>query len=338
MSSITYFPAPPGQDGNFFGGFGGADSYEGGVSVSPPAASARESSSSSSSTGVSNSVVIIVIVFSITVIVSISLCFLIRLLSGRRARRPEADEESGGRGRAVASRRVQPVNVEHQQQQELEVNNALPLFTFESAKKNGGGGGEEAVAESDCAICLSKFEPSDHLRLLPICCHAFHAECVDLWLESNQSCPLCRSAIFASEAEILQKVLTASSTPTLRLEVSSIPHHQPDPQQARSFSTGSHDHLIPQPAAQLGSGSLARAQSEDKMDHSNNTLAAERSWLRDYMERLSSRTASFRSSGRYFTGSSRRSEMTLPGDGYWDVEASRAGEEISEMFRWFSGI
>lgn len=64
------------------------------------------------------------------------------------------------------------------------------------------------------------------------------------------------------------------------------------------------------------------------------------SWLREYVDRLStslsSRTASFRGSGRFFTGSSRRSEIAGVGD--YDLEANRVGEEISELFRWFSGV
>ncbi|XP_039052574.1 RING-H2 finger protein ATL29-like [Hibiscus syriacus] len=44
----------------------------------------------------------------------------------------------------------------------------------------------------ECAICLGEFEDDDLLRLLTICCHVFHRECVDLWLESNKTCPVCR--------------------------------------------------------------------------------------------------------------------------------------------------
>lgn len=63
-----------------------------------------------------------------------------------------------------------------------------------------------------------------------------------------------------------------------------------------------------------------------------------RSWLKDYVDRLSrgvsSRAMSFRSSGRFFTGSSRRSEEMAA----VDLEANQAGEEISELFRWISGV
>ncbi|CAK8560017.1 unnamed protein product [Lathyrus sativus] len=63
-------------------------------------------------------------------------------------------------------------------------------------------------------------------------------------------------------------------------------------------------------------------------------------WLKEYMDRLSasisSRTASFRSSGRFFSGgggggSSRRIEPVE-----YDVDGNRIGEEITEMFRWLS--
>ncbi|MBA0621497.1 hypothetical protein Godav_007111 [Gossypium davidsonii] len=52
----------------------------------------------------------------------------------------------------------------------------------------------------ECAICLGEFEDEDMLRLLTICCHVFHKECVDLWLESHKTCPVCRG-----ELDVLSK-------------------------------------------------------------------------------------------------------------------------------------
>jgi hypothetical protein len=43
----------------------------------------------------------------------------------------------------------------------------------------------------ECAVCLSRFEDADILRLLPKCKHAFHLDCVDTWLISHSTCPLC---------------------------------------------------------------------------------------------------------------------------------------------------
>ncbi|KAF1871319.1 hypothetical protein Lal_00020111 [Lupinus albus] len=61
---------------------------------------------------------------------------------------------------------------------------SLPIFRFRSLMGQKHG--------LDCAVCLNKFEPSEVLRLLPKCKHAFHVECVDTWLEAHSTCPLCR--------------------------------------------------------------------------------------------------------------------------------------------------
>ncbi|KAM0943364.1 putative transcription factor C2H2 family [Dioscorea sansibarensis] len=47
----------------------------------------------------------------------------------------------------------------------------------------------------DCAVCLCEFEPDDKLRLLPMCSHAFHLACIDTWLLSHSTCPLCRTSL-----------------------------------------------------------------------------------------------------------------------------------------------
>ncbi|XP_074572202.1 putative RING-H2 finger protein ATL71 [Curcuma longa] len=45
-----------------------------------------------------------------------------------------------------------------------------------------------------CAICLAEYRERDVLRRLPECGHLFHVECVDPWLRSHSSCPVCRSS------------------------------------------------------------------------------------------------------------------------------------------------
>ncbi|KAH9790603.1 RING-type domain-containing protein [Citrus sinensis] len=45
----------------------------------------------------------------------------------------------------------------------------------------------------ECAVCLDNFNKGDKCRLLPICNHSFHAQCVDAWLLTNPNCPICRS-------------------------------------------------------------------------------------------------------------------------------------------------
>jgi E3 ubiquitin-protein ligase ATL6/9/15/31/42/55 len=45
----------------------------------------------------------------------------------------------------------------------------------------------------ECSVCLTAFEDSDDLRLLPHCSHAFHPGCIDPWLQARITCPLCRA-------------------------------------------------------------------------------------------------------------------------------------------------
>jgi len=71
---------------------------------------------------------------------------------------------------------------------------SLPFFRF--ATLRGARQGME------CSVCLARFDDADHLRLLPRCRHAFHLACVDRWLESNASCPLCRARVDADDASL----------------------------------------------------------------------------------------------------------------------------------------
>lgn len=55
--------------------------------------------------------------------------------------------------------------------------------------------GEGLIEGTDCSVCLSEFQEDEMLRLLPKCSHAFHIGCVDTWLRTHTTCPLCRAHI-----------------------------------------------------------------------------------------------------------------------------------------------
>ncbi|KAJ8509723.1 hypothetical protein OPV22_000157 [Ensete ventricosum] len=63
---------------------------------------------------------------------------------------------------------------------------SLPIFVFSLD-------GDEKKLE--CSVCLAEFRQGERGRLLPRCNHRFHADCVDTWLQSHSTCPICRSAI-----------------------------------------------------------------------------------------------------------------------------------------------
>ncbi|XP_044948815.1 E3 ubiquitin-protein ligase EL5-like [Hordeum vulgare subsp. vulgare] len=56
---------------------------------------------------------------------------------------------------------------------------------------------------ADCAVCITELAAGEAARLLPRCGHSFHVECVDMWLRSHSTCPLCRCAV-ADEAPTVQ--------------------------------------------------------------------------------------------------------------------------------------
>ncbi|KAE8714630.1 RING-H2 finger protein ATL1 [Hibiscus syriacus] len=64
---------------------------------------------------------------------------------------------------------------------------SIPIFQF----KNNG----EKGSSCECAVCLNEFKEDEKLRRIPNCSHVFHIDCIDVWLQSNANCPLCRESI-----------------------------------------------------------------------------------------------------------------------------------------------
>ncbi|XP_055551180.1 RING finger protein 44-like isoform X3 [Wyeomyia smithii] len=59
----------------------------------------------------------------------------------------------------------------------------LPSYKFNAETHTGD--------QTSCVVCMCDFEARQILRVLP-CSHEFHAKCVDKWLRSNRTCPICR--------------------------------------------------------------------------------------------------------------------------------------------------
>ena len=86
---------------------------------------------------------------------------------------------------------------------EQQIIQSFPLFPFSSVKNL-----REDKHGVECAICLLEFE-EEHvlLRLLTNCYHVFHQECIDRWLESNKTCPVCRRNLDPTAPENIKELI-----------------------------------------------------------------------------------------------------------------------------------
>lgn len=60
-----------------------------------------------------------------------------------------------------------------------------------------------------CAVCLSQLRDQDEVRELRNCCHVFHRDCIDRWVdhdhehdENHSTCPLCRAPLLTTSQSL----------------------------------------------------------------------------------------------------------------------------------------
>ncbi|TVU29670.1 hypothetical protein EJB05_21247, partial [Eragrostis curvula] len=137
----------------------------------------------------------------------VSLQYCINSLDWRRQR---AQESPSGRrrrraGGAVVGRGVDP-----------ELLRSLPVTVYSASS----GPKDDAV---ECAVCLAELEDGEEARFLPRCGHGFHAECVDMWLASHTTCPLCRLTVAKPDVPALALALPPAAPEPANYGSSSLP-------------------------------------------------------------------------------------------------------------------
>ncbi|CAK9194661.1 unnamed protein product [Sphagnum troendelagicum] len=151
--------------------------------------------SSGSKLHINPSVLVIVVVLSVVLVCSGLLHLLARCLGRRRAPLAHPPRMQPGAAAAV------PNSLHGQLQHLFQLHDAgvdqafidtLPVFLYGTIRGLKDG--------ADCAVCLSEFGEEDRLRLLPKCKHCFHLDCIDTWLLSNSTCPLCRQSLLPGES------------------------------------------------------------------------------------------------------------------------------------------
>uniref|UniRef100_A0ACD5YVD0 Uncharacterized protein n=1 Tax=Avena sativa TaxID=4498 RepID=A0ACD5YVD0_AVESA len=130
-------------------------------------------------------VAVLAIVFFVCGLLHLLARHLLRLRRRRRAAREDAESVTAFQGQLQQLFHLHDAGVDQA------FIDALPVFSYHSVI---GAGGKDPF---DCAVCLCEFEAEDQLRLLPKCSHAFHLECIDTWLLSHSTCPLCRRSLLA---------------------------------------------------------------------------------------------------------------------------------------------
>ncbi|TMW94616.1 hypothetical protein EJD97_010007 [Solanum chilense] len=81
---------------------------------------------------------------------------------------------------------------------------SFPTFIYSSVQDYG-----EGKFGIECAICLVEFVDNSFIRLLT-CNHVFHQECIDYWLKSHKTCPVCRANLDSVQCTKLQASCTQS--------------------------------------------------------------------------------------------------------------------------------
>ncbi|KAI4982599.1 hypothetical protein ZWY2020_023091 [Hordeum vulgare] len=159
---------------------------------SGPGSSALETVETKISPSILFIVAVLAIVFFVCGLLHLLARHLLRLRRRRRAARDDAESVTAFQGQLQQLFHLHDAGVDQA------FIDALPVFLYRNVVVGAGDAGGGGKDPFDCAVCLCEFAPDDQLRLLPKCSHAFHLECIDTWLLSHSTCPLCRRSLLAA--------------------------------------------------------------------------------------------------------------------------------------------
>ncbi|CAL5409939.1 unnamed protein product [Camellia sinensis] len=89
----------------------------------------------------------------------------------------------------------------------------IPKFVYK-ANHHRLSQGED---DRECSVCLSNIIEEAIVRLLPNCKHLFHEDCIDVWLRSHMTCPVCRAMVDPG-AQAENDELRVATEPTAQAE------------------------------------------------------------------------------------------------------------------------
>nr|XP_023895802.1 E3 ubiquitin-protein ligase ATL31-like [Quercus suber]POE56988.1 e3 ubiquitin-protein ligase atl6 [Quercus suber] len=109
----------------------------------------------------------------------------------------------------------------------------------------------------ECAVCLGEFEDNEKLRLLPKCSHAFHPDCIDAWLASHVTCPVCRAKLTNSDTTPTAATTTTVESTESTQETGGVQNDHvvinvvDDPPRGKFLRSHSTGHSLSQPGVEI---------------------------------------------------------------------------------------
>ncbi|KAJ1263299.1 hypothetical protein BS78_09G172900 [Paspalum vaginatum] len=137
----------------------------------------------------------------------VALCLYLRWRCHRYTPDPEGDASSPSSAAAAAAAAAPGLGADAIRR--LPVTLYRPPASLPTQQRLSGDGEANADAHEDqaaaaaalCSICISALVAGEKVKVLPPCGHCFHPDCVDAWLRSQPSCPLCRCLLLAASAK-----------------------------------------------------------------------------------------------------------------------------------------
>ncbi|KAI3744881.1 hypothetical protein L1987_57977 [Smallanthus sonchifolius] len=210
------------------------------------------------SSDVDNRILLVAIITLSAVIVIVTMLHVyVRYILRRQARHRVAFQGLG---------LIAPIHSDEPPKQGLEptIIASLPILMYED---------HSGLINPECTVCLSSFEAGQMIRVLPTCKHQFHAECIDKWLESHSSCPICRH-----EVELGLTISPLPREPSTRSRARASPPSAPPLERTISLQVateGTSDETVPSSVKVNGTvsrlSSFRRMLSMDRSSRHNNS-------------------------------------------------------------------
>ena len=142
---------------------------------------------------------------------------------------------------------------------------AAPAEKFGGGSVAGEGDGGARPASTRCAICLRRCRPGQIVRELPGCCHIYHMECIDEWLQVQGSCPVCRTHVVPPERDACDCAYRYTQAHTCAREPSAGAADGPDSGRATAAAVAA--------TSSVPDGALDAANSDSDSDSDTDTDA-----------------------------------------------------------------